>query len=150
MLDETVGVRRNGLECIARRAALVAHHGQRSPCVLDRGLGKSRASGGTQRLRVGRCCAELLPARNAGDVRSIWALAGQTDLEWPFRSRRCGRCARSAGWNHVAERRILGTRWGLFPVRVATYLRPVGHGRKPRPLDPQSHYARRMVIEAYL
>ena len=44
----------------------------------------------------------------------------------------------------MVERWILGTRWNLFPVRIATYLCPVGLGAEPRP-DSQSHHAPRMV-----
>jgi hypothetical protein len=49
--------------------------------------------------------------------------------------RRCGRCTRSAGWDHVAERRILGTRWSLFPVRIATHLSPMADDCQPRPFN---------------
>src|SRR5271165_3876477 len=97
---------------------------------------------------MGRRCAELLPTRNADHVGGIWALAGRTDLERAVRGWRCGRCAPSAGRDHVAERRILGTRWGLFSVRIATHRPPVDHCRQPCPLESPAHYARPMVTAA--
>ena len=78
---------------------------------------------------------------------AFWTLASRTNLEPAARGRRCDRCVRSAARDHVDQRRILGARWGLFPVRLAAYRPPMDHGRQPRPLDPRSSYAR-MVITA--
>ena len=84
----------------------------------------------------------------ADDVSGIWSLAGRTDLKRAVRGRRCGCGAPSAGRNHLAERRILGTRRSVLPDRITTYLALMPHGRQPRPLEPRSSYPRRMVIEA--
>jgi enoyl-CoA hydratase/carnithine racemase len=76
------------------------------------------------------------------DVR---ILAGWGYLERGLRGGGRRRCARLAGWHHVAERWILGTGRPLFAVRVSHHRPCVGRGREPGPPDPKSCYACGMV-----
>ena len=94
----------------------------------------------TQRLRLGARRVDLVPARDVGHVRGVWALAGASDLERALRGWGCSGRARIAGRHHLAEWGILGTRRCLFAVRLAHHRRRVGRGRKPRPPDPKSCY----------
>src|SRR5260370_15570114 len=89
---------------------------------------------------------ELIPARDANHVRGVRALAGRTDLERALRGGGRSRRAHIAERHHLAERWILGTRRGLFTVRLAHHRGRVGPGREPDPLDPKSCYACGLVM----
>ncbi len=123
-----------------------AHHGGRSPRLLDRRLPKSDVHIGTERLSLGRRRLDFVPAGDADHVRSFRALAGPADLECALRGRGRSRRTRLAGRHHVAEGWILVTVRRLFAVRLARHRRRVGGGREPGPPNPKSCYTCWMVM----